>query len=310
MKRFKNILYYNDGQTETNATLERAIGLAETNQARLTLVDVIEQVETPSEIKARFNVELDKILADQHQEVLEKLLQPYETTDKLYYTRVLNGISFIEIIRFVQKGNFDLVIKQARPPAGISERLFGSHDLHLLRKCPCPVLIDSPNVKGHYRQILAALETQAAGAGACDSQVATLSASLAQREKGAKLDIVHAWNLPGESMFRNGRFRLPALEVDQMLNHQAETHRQKLLELLAAHQLDIEDQHIHLVKGSSANSIIEVSKKIQADIIVMGTVGRVGIPGLFIGNTAEEIIQTSASSVLAVKPEGFESPVK
>jgi nucleotide-binding universal stress UspA family protein len=42
----------------------------------------------------------------------------------------------------------------------------------------------------------------------------------------------------------------------------------------------------------------------------MGTVGRVGIPGLFIGNTAEEIFQTTACSVLAVKPDGFISPVE
>jgi hypothetical protein len=36
----------------------------------------------------------------------------------------------------------------------------------------------------------------------------------------------------------------------------------------------------------------------------------VGIPGLFIGNTAEEIIQTTKCSVLAVKPTGFISPVE
>ena len=37
---------------------------------------------------------------------------------------------------------------------------------------------------------------------------------------------------------------------------------------------------------------------------------RVGIPGLFIGNTAKEIIQTTKCSVLAVKPTGFISPVE
>jgi nucleotide-binding universal stress UspA family protein len=41
----------------------------------------------------------------------------------------------------------------------------------------------------------------------------------------------------------------------------------------------------------------------------MGTVGRTGLPGFFIGNTAEEVLQTATTSVLAVKPAGFESPV-
>jgi len=41
----------------------------------------------------------------------------------------------------------------------------------------------------------------------------------------------------------------------------------------------------------------------------MGTVGRVGIPGFFIGNTAEEILKRVECSVLAIKPAGFVSPV-
>ena len=42
----------------------------------------------------------------------------------------------------------------------------------------------------------------------------------------------------------------------------------------------------------------------------MGTVGRTGIPGFFIGNTAEGILTQVNCSVLTVKPVGFESPVK
>jgi nucleotide-binding universal stress UspA family protein len=41
----------------------------------------------------------------------------------------------------------------------------------------------------------------------------------------------------------------------------------------------------------------------------MGTVARIGIPGLLIGNTAETILDQLDCSVLAVKPPGFVSPV-
>jgi len=41
----------------------------------------------------------------------------------------------------------------------------------------------------------------------------------------------------------------------------------------------------------------------------MGTVGRTGIPGLIMGNTAESILNNIGCSVLAVKPPGFVSPV-
>jgi nucleotide-binding universal stress UspA family protein len=42
----------------------------------------------------------------------------------------------------------------------------------------------------------------------------------------------------------------------------------------------------------------------------MGTVARTGIEGLLIGNIAETILRRVDSSVLAVKPHGFETPVR
>ncbi len=48
----------------------------------------------------------------------------------------------------------------------------------------------------------------------------------------------------------------------------------------------------------------------KADLLVMGTVCRTGVPGFFIGNTAEDVLQQVDCSVLAVKPKGFVTPVK
>ena len=50
--------------------------------------------------------------------------------------------------------------------------------------------------------------------------------------------------------------------------------------------------------------------QLDADLVVMGTVGRTGIAGLFIGNTAEMVLEQVQCSVLAVKPAGFVSPVQ
>ena len=309
MQRFKNILFYADGEEEASASLARAVKLAETNQARLTLVDVIEPVETPSEIMSRFHVELPSLLKQQRAQSLQQLGETFQSQGLQIRTRVEVGLPFVEIIKLVQSGGYDLLIKQARPPAGISERLFGSHDLHLLRKCPCPVLIDRPDSSQPYRQVLAAVDNKAAAAGNCDTLVMDLASSLAEREQ-ARLDVIHAWNMEGEAMFRRGRFRLPTLELEAMLKHQEENQQNKLADLLMRYGLSVSADNVHLVKGEPAASIDQVATSTNADIVVMGTVGRVGIPGLFIGNTAEEVLQTTRCSVLAVKPAGFVSPVQ
>jgi len=45
-------------------------------------------------------------------------------------------------------------------------------------------------------------------------------------------------------------------------------------------------------------------------LVVIGTVGRSGVPGLLIGNTAEKVLSTVDCSVLTLKPEGFETPIE
>ena len=52
-----------------------------------------------------------------------------------------------------------------------------------------------------------------------------------------------------------------------------------------------------------------MAKQLAADVIVMGTVARTGVPGFIMGNTAETILNQIDCSVLAIKPPGFETPV-
>jgi len=108
MKCFKNILFFADGSEEMTPALQRALQLAETNHARLTLVDVIEPIDTPDEIFSRFNIELGELLKQHRQQTLEALVQSIEHKDSLIYIKVLSGLPFLEVIRYVQRGGFDL----------------------------------------------------------------------------------------------------------------------------------------------------------------------------------------------------------
>ncbi len=55
--------------------------------------------------------------------------------------------------------------------------------------------------------------------------------------------------------------------------------------------------------------IPEFVNKNGVDLIVMGTVARAGAAGLMVGNTAERILNSIQCSVLALKPDGFISPI-
>ena len=63
------------------------------------------------------------------------------------------------------------------------------------------------------------------------------------------------------------------------------------------------------IEGEAEEIIVDLAEKEKADLIVMGTVGRTDISGFFVGNTSEVILNNIGCSVLAVKPQGFVSPV-
>ncbi|MET0066911.1 MAG: universal stress protein [Candidatus Thiodiazotropha sp.] len=309
MKRFQNIIYFADGALEVDPALQRAFRLAESNHARLTLLDVIEPIDLPGDLAQRFNLDLASMLIKQRQEELEALGESLRGADCLIYTKVLTGTPFIEVIKAVSQSGYDLVIKSARPAGSFSDRLLGSTDLHLLRKCPCPVWVDRPGGESHYSKILAAVDPMAPAQDNCARLVMDLATSLAQRES-ATLGVIHAWHLHGESLLRDGRFRMPPDELERLLAATETKHRARLAELLSGYGMTLYEEGIFLLKTEAASAIRETAEQFQADLIVMGTVGRSGIPGLFIGNTAESVLQTTRSSILAVKPPAFVSPVR
>ncbi|MEW8624603.1 MAG: universal stress protein [Candidatus Thiodiazotropha sp.] len=309
MKRFKNILFFADGTEQADHALERAFLLAENNHARLTLLDVIEPIDISRDITDRFEFDLQEMLTQQRLEQLEELADPYRSSDNLIYAKVLVGKAFIEVIKAVISHRYDLVIKSARRCDGLSDRLLGSTDLHLLRKCPCPVWVDRPGADARYKRVLAAVDPMAQSNDNCASLVMGLASSLARRE-AAQLSVAHAWKMNGESMLRDGRSRLSQSEFNLLINTTEMNHRVKLQALLKNYGMATDDEAVHLIHGDASRVIHQLSDSLNADLIVMGTVGRTGVPGLFIGNTAEDVLQNAKASILAVKPSSFVSPVK
>jgi nucleotide-binding universal stress UspA family protein len=136
--------------------------------------------------------------------------------------------------------------------------------------------------------------------------IAQLAASLAKQD-GAELHVVHAWTVFGETILR-GRARVSEVEIREFVRREADRHRRMLDALLATHTDGTAE--VHIVKGNADWVIPRIAKVKRIDLLVMGTVCRTGISGFLIGNTAEKVLADVDCSVLTVKPEGFQSPVK
>ncbi len=309
MKRFKNILYFADGPVRGAHAFDRAVALARTNQARLTVLDVIPEARVEWGLKERYGVRVTESIREQRLDELAVLTAPHTDAGTAVSTDVIIGTPFIEVIRAVDRNGYDLLVKTARPPAGLTANIFGSADTHLLRKCPCPVWIDRPGSAHPYRTLLAAVDPMDPRQDEFNRLVMDLATSLAAREQAA-LHVVHAWRLYGEATLRDGRGRIPRSELEDLLAATEQDHREALDRLARPYGLTAAGRNVHLIKGEAAAVIAKEASDKGADLIVMGTVGRTGVPGLFIGNTAEDVLKATRTAVLAVKPPGFISPVK
>jgi len=308
MKRFKNILFVADREDGLQAALERAVSVAQTNQARLTVMDITPETGLADYFRQSFGIDLNAQLREHRLEALNALMGPHTDAGHAIYTKVVTGTPFIEVVQAVQRNGYDLVIKVAQHNTGLAATLFGSTDMHLLRKCPCPVWIDRPAETTAYQRVLAAVDPFDDESGNLQRLILDLATPLAEREQAA-LEVVHAWALPGESILRNSRGRIPDNELELLLQNREEHHRKGLNALLSHYDLDTGKENVHLVKGKPALVISDCATKQKLDLIVMGTLGRAGIPGLIIGNTAKDVLSEARTALLAVKPSGFVSPV-
>ncbi len=302
-----------------SATLKRAITLARNNQALLTICATVDAV--PSEmqlgITAITPAELLDIAVTEKQEWLENVVNSVAENGVTVKVKVLVGRPFIEIIRQVLGNNYDLIIKCAEAAGGLGGMLFGSTDMHLMRKCPCPVWIIKPTEHHKYRRILAAVDQGPKDPvkDALNRQILEMSTSLALAES-SELHIVHAWNLLGEDFFRSPRSSISESEVDAMVAEEASNHKRWLENLVKNYgtkpdidAVDYLDPHLHVIQGHAQQVVAAKACELAVDLVVMGTVARVGLPGFFMGNTAESILNQLDCSVLTVKAPGFISPV-
>lgn len=308
MKKFNNILVVVNTK-EPHPAVSKASALAIENNARLTLIDVIKPL--PQSIAGLTDVatpeELERLIVEDRRRQLLEIAAEVSDTGLPMDVHVAVGDSATEITRRVVDAEHDLVVKTADGFSGAG-RLFGSVAKSLMRLCPCPVWLLKPEIHGEFDQVLAAIDVESGDEAhhRLNQQTLELGYAIAQRDN-AQFHIVSAWDLWMENSMRR---HAGDEAVDAMLKkREAKVHR-ALNELLQTASVDADDVHVHLRHAPPAEAIRSVADEVEADLMVMGTVCRTGIAGFLIGNTAETVIPDASCSLLALKPEGFVSPVE
>lgn len=307
MKEISAILLVIDGDHNGEALLTEVLSIATEGQSRVTILSITEQAAGESESNVAVS-NLRNWEAKVRSMQLESLCFELSAKGLQVDVQYATGKPYLEVIRCTLSGEYDIVVKPAKRSSGIGRLLLGGTDIQLLSLCPLPVWIFQPKTSQSLRKVAVALDLQPD-----DSERQALArkvliwGSRIAHSIGAELHVIHAWSIYREDSLRAGFAQSNV--VDALSASKEQLHRNWLEDALQQVDLGNAVVHDHLVKGEARKLIPDVVEEFEIDLLAMGTVGRTGIPGFFIGNTADSVLRNVTASVLAIKPDSFSTPV-
>ena len=312
MKTYQKILVVIDPSTNEQKALKRALDLA----------TKIKETGCQVEINAflsifDFSYEMTTILSSDERDAmrqsvisdkefwLKKVINDLNPSIEVQSQVVWHNRPFEAIIEQVLTNNYDLVIKGTHQHDKLKSVVFTPTDWHILRKCPCPVLLVKEHAWPINGNILAAINV-----GSDEEEHHLLNEKITAEAKSLAHLIqgnVHLVNsFPGTPI--NIAIEIPEFNSSEYNNTMHKHHEESMIN--HANKFDICITKTHVEEGLPETVIEKVASKIDAELVILGTIGRTGISAALIGNTAEHVIDQLNCDVLALKPVGYVSPLQ
>lgn len=308
MKDFKRLLVVVDPTETEPKALSRAVELARKNESNITLFLTIYD----------FSYEMTTMLSNDERESMKKAVITDRTiwlqklidqsglgNSSVDFKVVWHNRPYESIIKEVLHHHYDLVIKGTHQHDSLKSVIFTPTDWHLLRKCPTPILMVKEHAWPDNGKVLAAVS-----AGSDDVEHNNLNQQIISHANymsdllKANTHLVNAF--PPTPM--NIAVEIPEFNPKEYNEAMKKHHNESMHKLSANFDVDIEKCHV--LEGMPEDVIPKLAGELDAELIVIGTVGRQGLSAALIGNTAEHVIDNVDCDLLAVKPDNFECPIK
>jgi universal stress protein E len=309
---FQRILVVTDFSPPAEAAFQQAVWLARETGVSITLAHTLPPLQFsaseagPSmDLFLGFLVNEGQSFEDFESEAtreadaqLRRMVEKFGAITEVQ-TKVYVGESYAEIIHAVQREGYDLVLAGTRGLAQWEQFLVGSTVKRLIRKCPASVWIVKAEHVGQPKIVLAATDFSEI------SRKAVSQGLQVAKQANAAFHLLHV--VDSKDVPEDVISKIPkGSSLQQEINQEASNRMDAFIESLAVDRASIQ---VHQSWGTPWQEIRRTAKFQAADLVVIGTVGRSGIQGLLLGNTAEKVLDTCDCSILTVKPDGFVSPL-
>jgi len=305
MMEYKNILVMVDPTKQEQPSLARAAYLARSYGAKISAFLCIYDLsyEMTSMLSSDERDSMQEGVMAQHRLWLTNITELYPDIDIEAHIS-WHKRPFEAAIGHIKANNIDLLVKSTHKHDKLKSVIFTPTDWHLLRKSPCDVLLVKEHDWPKQGTILTAVNAVTE-----DPDHINLNAKVMQhacdlaKVIAANVKVVNGY--PGTPV--NIAIEIPEFNTQQYNDSVKKLHTNSCVEL--AQQFDLSEQDCYIEEGLAEDVIPALSKALDAELVIIGTIGRTGLSAAFIGNTAEHVIDRIDCDLLAVKPDGFISPV-
>lgn len=309
MSIYNKILVVADINHDEQPALARAMQLAAKSKSPSRITFFLSIYDFSYDMTSMLSIDerdaMRRGVIHQREQWMKKVAQPYLNKSVQFEVKVVwHNRPYEAIIGEVFAGEHDILIKGTRKHDALESVIFTPTDWHLLRKCPTPVLLVKNAEWPENSNIIASVHVGSEVEAHLDlndimvEQLLNLTSRLE-----ATPYLVNAYPLtPANITIELPEFD-PTTYTDAVRGH----HLTSMKALRQKHGID-EAQTI-VEQGLPEDVIPQAAEELNAAMVILGTTGRTGLSAVFIGNTAEQVIDKIDCDVLALKPRGYISPL-
>ncbi len=299
MISMKSILCPVDFSDCSRRALAHATAFARRYQSRLTILHTYQIAPLPmGNIQdlpiATYTPPIDE--AEIVREVLQ-FAQPALAGDLKPEVLVRLGDPTHYILKLAEEQSTDLIVMGTHGRGGLDRLVLGSVAEKTLRKARCPVLTIPPHGQEHaasvtFNRILCPIDFSESSLKALD-----YAFSLARQDK-SRVTLLHVLEWLYEERSQSVEFNAGVVPLRQYLEDEA---RKLLAGVIPGDAASWCTPDVKLVWGKPYQEILRAVREQQADLVVMGVVGRGAIDLMMFGSTTHHVIRAAECPVLTVR---------
>ena len=303
----KRLLVVVDPTASARPAIERAAWLARRVPARIELF-ISDYAAHLAESRSRKAASADARAAvlERHRRRLEQLAEPLRAAGLDVAVDARWDYPLHDsIVRKSVDAAADIVIKDTHYHSALRRSIFSNTDWSLIRGCAATLWLVKPRPPGQHPCFIAAIDPMHERDKPADLDRVILTTAIELATPfGGEIHAFHAFDVSAALAVSTDSMAMPiALPVNELAEGMRADHAAAVARLCKTHGISPERTHVQ--QGSTRQLLLELADQLRADAVVIGAISRSGLKGLFLGNTAEDVLDRLHCDLVIVKPDGF-----